>query len=236
MRRPLIGLTTYPAAPEHGYHTPLEYVAAVARAGGAPVQLPALGPDMVDSWLDKLDGVVLIGGGDIDPARFDGGGHPTIYNLSPERDATETALARALLQRKLPTLAICRGLQILNTVLGGSLHLHLPDVVGEAVPHRAPPRAPTPHPVRVAAGSCLAGLIGTEVLTQSWHHQAIDRPGQGVVPVAWAPDGVIEAIEIAGFPQLIAVQWHPELSAERDDGQQRLFDALVTMSGGPPPG
>lgn len=231
MKPPLIGLTTYPAGQGHGYHTPVDYVHAVVRAGGAPVLLPPVGASAIASWLQALDGVVLIGGGDIDPQRFAGGGHPSIYNLSPERDDTETALARALLEHKLPTLAICRGLQILNTVRGGTLHLHLPDVVGEAVEHRVPPRDPTLHSVRVAADSCLAGLLGsTTVSSKSWHHQAIDRAGQGIRPVAWADDGVIEAIEIDDAPQVIAVQWHPELSAADDSRQQALFDALIRMS------
>ncbi|BBF84740.1 predicted glutamine amidotransferase [Aquitalea magnusonii] len=231
MKPPLIGLTTYPAGQGHGYHTPLDYVHAVVRAGGAPVLLPPVGQSAIDSWLAALDGVVLIGGGDIAPALFDGGLHPTIYNLSPERDETEIALARSLLACKLPTLAICRGLQIINTVLGGSLHLHLPDVVGEAVEHRVPPRDPTLHRVRVAANSCLAGLLGsTQISSKSWHHQAIDRAGHGVRAVAWAEDGVIEAIEIDDAPQVIAVQWHPELSAAEDSRQQALFDALIRMS------
>ncbi len=231
MKPPVIGLTTYPSGQGYGYHTPVEYVHAVARAGGVPVLLPPLGGEMVEAWLERVDGVVLIGGGDINPSLFDGGEHPTIYNLSPERDGTETALARALLAHKKPTLAICRGLQVLNTVLGGTLHLHLPDVVGEDVNHRVPPRDPTLHAVRVAEGSCLAGLLGsTETTSKSWHHQAIAEPGEGVVPVAWAPDGVIEAVEIDGQPQLIAVQWHPELSAAEDPAQQKLFEALIRMS------
>ncbi|WP_287878026.1 gamma-glutamyl-gamma-aminobutyrate hydrolase family protein [Aquitalea sp.] len=231
MKPPLIGLTTYPAGQGYGYHTPVDYVHAVVRAGGVPVLLPPVGESAIERWLAVLDGVVLIGGGDIAPALFDGGAHPTIYNLSAERDDTETALARSLLACKLPTLAICRGLQILNTVLGGSLHLHLPDVVGEAVAHRVPPRDPTLHSVRVAGDSYLASLLGgTQISSKSWHHQAIDRAGDGVRPVAWAEDGVIEAIEIDDAPQVIAVQWHPELSAADDSSQQALFDALIRMS------
>jgi putative glutamine amidotransferase len=231
MKPPLIGLTTYPAGQGYGYHTPVDYVHAVVRAGGVPVLLPPVGKTAIDSWLAVLDGVVLIGGGDIAPALFDGGAHPTIYNLSAERDDTETALARSLLACKLPTLAICRGLQILNTVLGGTLHLHLPDVVGEAVAHRVAPRDPTLHSVRVAGDSCLASLLGsTQISSKSWHHQAIDRAGHGVRAVAWAEDGVIEAIEIDNAPQVIAVQWHPELSAADDSSQQALFDALIRMS------
>lgn len=230
MTKPLIGLTTYPPGPGHGHHTPELYVKAVVRAGGVPVMLPHVGADMVDHWLDGLDGVVLIGGGDIEPARYDGGHHDTIYNLNPARDDTELALTRAVLARQLPTLAICRGLQLVNTVLGGTLHLHLPDVVGEDTLHRAPPREPVAHAIHVQAGSALAGLLGEYCESASWHHQAIHQLGDGLVPVAWAPDGVIEAVELAGNDQLIAVQWHPEITAGDDDKQQALFNRLVALA------
>lgn len=230
MAKPVIGLTTYPPGPGHGHHTPDDYVNAVVRAGGVPVLLPHVGVTMVEEWLSCVDGVVLIGGGDIDPEHYDGGRHDTIYNLNPARDDTELALARAVLARRLPTLAICRGLQLVNTVLGGTLHLHLPDVVGEKTLHRAPPREPVPHAIEVAPDSCLATLIGTESKSASWHHQAIDRLGAGLRPVAWAPDGVIEAVELDGHPQLIAVQWHPEITAGQDGAQQALFDHLIGMA------
>lgn len=230
MKAPLIGLTTYPDSSEHGWHTPNTYVEAVLRAGGTPVMLPGQCTDAVEHWLDAVDGVVFIGGGDIDPAAFTHPGHATIYNLNPQRDATEMALMRALLQRPKPVLAICRGLQILNTVLGGSLHVHLPDVVGETVLHRAPPRQPVQHPVRIDADSHLGRLLGSTVDTASWHHQAIDRLGQGLRAVAWAADGVIEAVELDCHPDWLIVQWHPEITAHSDTAQQRLFDALVTRA------
>ena len=177
-----------------------------------------------------VDGVVLIGGGDINPAEFGSAGHETIYNLSAERDAMELALMRALLTHPKPVLAICRGMQILNTVLGGTLHVHLPDVVGESVLHRAPPRDPIQHSIQVAADSELAKVIGQQVHTASWHHQAIDQLGQGLKAVAWAPDGVIEAVELEGRQDLLAVQWHPEITAAEDDGQQHMFDWLIKQA------
>ena len=230
MNKPIVGLTTYPASATHGWHTPVLYVEAVLRAGGVPMMLSGQCPDCAERWLDVVDAVVLIGGGDINPAEFGSAGHETIYNLSAERDAMELALMRALLARPKPVLAICRGMQILNTVLGGTLHVHLPDVVGESVLHRAPPRDPISHGIQVAADSELAKVIGEQVHTASWHHQAIHQLGKGLKAVAWAPDGVIEAVELEGRQDLLAVQWHPEITAAEDDGQQRMFDWLIKQA------
>ena len=230
MNKPIVGLTTYPASATHGWHTPVLYVEAVLRAGGVPMMLSGQCLDCAERWLDVVDAVVLIGGGDINPAEFGSAGHETIYNLSAERDAMELALMRALLARPKPVLAICRGMQILNTVLGGTLHVHLPDVVGESVLHRAPPRDPISHGIQVAADSELAKVIGEQVNTASWHHQAIQQLGKGLKAVAWAPDGVIEAVELEGRQDLLAVQWHPEITAAEDDGQQRMFDWLIKQA------
>lgn len=230
MNKPIVGLTTYPASATHGWHTPVLYVEAVLRAGGVPMMLSGQCLDCAERWLDVVDAVVLIGGGDINPAEFGSAGHETIYNLSAERDAMELALMRALLARPKPVLAICRGMQILNTVLGGTLHVHLPDVVGESVLHRAPPRDPISHGIQVAADSELAKVIGEQVNTASWHHQAIHQLGKGLKAVAWAPDGVIEAVELEGRQDLLAVQWHPEITAAADDGQQRMFDWLIKQA------
>ena len=230
MNKPIVGLTTYPASATHGWHTPVLYVEAVLRAGGVPMMLSGQCLDCAERWLDVVDAVVLIGGGDINPAEFGSTGHETIYNLSAERDAMELALMRALLARPKPVLAICRGMQILNTVLGGTLHVHLPDVVGESVLHRAPPRDPISHGIQVAADSELAKVIGEQVHTASWHHQAIHQLGKGLKAVAWAPDGVIEAVELEGRQDLLAVQWHPEITAAEDDGQQRMFDWLIRQA------
>jgi putative glutamine amidotransferase len=239
--RPLIGITTYPPSRAGRYGLPQEYVASVRRAGGEPVLLPpgtADHPIDVDALLDRLDGVVLAGGGDLDPATYGGAAHETVYALHEGRDRDELALARALVDRAVPTLAICRGSQVLNVALGGTVVPHLPDVVpgpdAGGVLHRIEPpepqaiATPTPHDVTVEPGSRVAEVMGaTEVTPMSWHHQAVDRLGEGLRVVARAPDGVVEATELADHPWLLSVQWHPELSAATDPTQQRLFDALV---------
>lgn len=225
--KPVIGLTAYPYGEGHGYHTPREYLDAVVRAGGVPVLLPPLGADMVSAWLSRLDGLVLIGGGDIDPELHGEGMHETIYSLNPVRDDTELSLTRAALAMRMPMLAICRGLQLVNVACGGSLHLHLPEVVGEDVLHRSASRTPTAHVVNVEPSSLLAATMGsTRVMTSSWHHQAVNQLGSHLQAVGWAEDGTIEAIA-SSSQFLLAVQWHPELTAGMDVTQQALFDALV---------
>ena len=229
--QPVIGLSTYGIAHSEGFNIPAEYVQAILRAGGLPLLLPTAAVERVDLWIERLQGLVLIGGGDIDPVRYGAALHETIYNLDQERDACELALARSALKRRMPTLAICRGMQVVNVVLGGTLHRHLPDVFGDKVAHRLPPRETTRHPVEIAADAHIVQAMGaTRVLTVSWHHQAVERLGEGLRPVAWAEDGVIEAMELAENPYLLAVQWHPELSAAEDPAQQGLFDRLVKLA------
>jgi putative glutamine amidotransferase len=178
--------------------------------------------------LARLDGLILAGGGDIDPATYGGRQHETIYMVDADRDRTELALARRAVEASLPTLGICRGSQVLNVALGGSLIEHLPDEVGESVPHRTPDRLPTRHEVAIQAGSRLERILGTPSLTPaSWHHQAVRRLAPGLEVVARAPDGVVEAFEMPAHPWLIAVQWHPELRAAEDPAEQRLFEELV---------
>lgn len=224
---PVIGITTYGRDERGRYTLPAEYVAAVERAGAVPVLIPPV-PAHAQRYLDLVDGVILAGGGDLDPAHYGGAAHEMLYGVDARRDALELELARRIVERRQPTLAICRGMQVLNVALGGSLIAHLPAVVGEDVLHRAPPREPTPHAVRVAPGSRLAAIAGvTEFAPMSWHHQAIQVPAPGLEVVARAPDGTIEAVELPAHPWLIAVQWHPELSAQAEPVQQRLFDALV---------
>ena len=226
--KPVIGLSAYPSGDGHGYHTPREYVEAVVRAGGVPVLLPPMGADMVSTWLSRLDGLVLIGGGDIDPELHGEDMHETIYSLNPVRDDTELSLTRAALALDLPILAICRGLQLVSVACGGSLHLHLPEVVGEDVLHRSASRTPTVHVVNVAPDSLLASTMGsTQVMTSSWHHQAVNQLGDNLQAVGWAEDGTVEAIASSSAQFLLAVQWHPELTAGTDVTQQALFDDLV---------
>ncbi len=230
MTQPVIGITTYGRDPNNRYTLPAAYVAAVVRAGGLPLLIPP-GTEHAERYLDLVDGLILSGGGDIDPVHYQGAQHETIYNVDAERDRLELALARELVHRSLPTLGVCRGAQIINVALGGTLIEHLPATVGEGVLHRKPPREPTPHAVEVKAGSRLAAIVGTEPLHPlSWHHQAIRVAATGLDIVALAPDGTIEAIELPEHPWLIAVQWHPELTAHQDPSQQRLFNALVAAA------
>jgi putative glutamine amidotransferase len=230
MRTPVIGITTYGRDAANRYTLPAEYVDAVRRAGGLPL-LIAPGDPRIDAYLQLIDGLLLSGGGDIDPQRYGGATHETLYHVDAERDEMELSLARAILARGVPTLGVCRGAQILNVAMGGSLIEHLPLVVGESVLHRAPPREPTPHRVQLKPGSRLADIVGcTELQPMSWHHQAIREPAAGLDVVAHAPDGTIEAIELPAHRWLIAVQWHPELTAHADPAQQRLFDALITAA------
>lgn len=229
MDRPLIGLATYGRNAKGRYELQAEYPWCVYRAGGAPVLLPPVGNgELTDCWLDRIDALILTGGGDLDPELYGGLRHPSMYTLDRERDASEISLARAALRRDLPILAICRGLQVFNVVMGGTLYPHIPDVFGTTVAHRLPPREPTTHGVRLVPDSRLAHIIGaTEIDGVSWHHQAIHDVAPGLVPTAYAPDGVIEGAEAPDRPWLVGVQWHPEMSAATDPHQQRLFEALV---------
>ena len=228
---PFIGITTYGRGPNNRYILPAEYVDAVRRAGGIPLLLPP-GEERMDAVLPLLKAVVFSGGGDLDPELYGGAHHETIYMVEPERDRSEIDLARRVFDLEVPTLAICRGSQIVNVARGGTLIEHLPDAVGETVNHRVPPREPTPHPIRVEPASRLAGVLGaTDFSCMSWHHQAIRQVAPGFEVVAHAPDGTIEGLEMPSHPWLVAVQWHPELTAAEDPIQQRLFDALVEAAG-----
>lgn len=224
---PLIGITTYARDEGNKVNLPSEYVDALRRAGGCALLLPP-GESNLDVVAARLDGLILAGGGDIDPHRYGGEFHPTVYMVDNERDESEFQLARLAIDSGMPTLCICRGTQVLNVALGGTLHTHLPDVYGESVLHRAPPREPTPHPVNVENNSRLHGMMGE--LTRdpmSWHHQAIRDVAAPLRVVARAPDEVIEAVELPDHPWLVGVQWHPELTAADDPAQQRIFDEFV---------
>jgi putative glutamine amidotransferase len=238
MDRPRIGITTYPRRGERlAFSMPSAYVDAVRAAGGLPFLLPP-GEEAPAELLEHVDGLVFSGGGDLHPGRFAAEQHPTVYGVSEERDAFELALMQAALERRTPTLAICRGLQVLNVVLGGDLHLHLPEVTGNEVPHRRSGASAVLHPVQLAEDSDLAVLYGRHALeVQSWHHQAVDRLGRGLRAVGWAADGTVEAVELPGESWLLAVQWHPELDAEAGRPGHPLFGALTRRAaarrGGP---
>jgi putative glutamine amidotransferase len=213
--------------PAGGPALPLEYVEGLRRAGAVPLLVPP-GAMEADEVLGRVDGLLLSGGGDVDPARYGQAPHPTIDRVDPGRDDQEFDLLRSALDRGMPFLAVCRGLQLLNVAAGGTLVQHLPDLDG-LITHAGGPGLPVPHDVRVEPGSTLGGICGPALTdVASLHHQAIDRLGDGLRPVAWAPDGVVEAVELTDPSAFaVAVQWHPEWTAAEDPAQQRILDAFV---------
>ena len=228
MSQPVIGITTYGQNEEHHFTLPREYIDSVRRAGGVPL-LISPGESEIDRVLEVLDGLMLAGGGDLDPAHYGGTQHETGYMVDAERDASEIDLARAAINKGTPTFGICRGIQVINIALGGTLFEHLPDVVGDEIDHRLPPREPTEHIVKVKAESRLGGILAElEFTSASWHHQAIRDVASPLEVVAHAPDGIIEAVESSDHPWLIGVQWHPELTAATDPVQQRLFNEFAS--------
>jgi gamma-glutamyl-gamma-aminobutyrate hydrolase PuuD len=233
---PLIGLTTYAVNASWGSWTrpaavlPESYFELVAAAGGRPILLPpphsaAGGPGAAAAEvIDVLDGLVLTGGGDIDPAAYGEQPDPAVAGVNPTRDESERALLVAALAADLPVLAICRGLQVLNVELGGTLYQHLPDVAGVGA-HRTPPMEFAQVHVTTEDDSRVAAIFGSTATVSCSHHQAIDRLGQGLTVTARADDGVIEAVELEGAQFVMGVQWHPE------EGQdQRPFDALIAAA------
>ena len=228
----LVGISAYARVGQPpSFAVPAGYVDAVRQAGAVPIILPPGQPDPA-RLLDPLSALIISGGGDINPSAYGGRNHETVYAVCEERDLFEFALTRAALtEPHVPLLCICRGMQVLNVVCGGTLHVHLPEHYGDRVPHRLPPRDTSVHSVRIDPHSRLARIVGTvEMEVRSWHHQAIDRLGDGLHPVAWAEDGVIEAVEHVAHPWCIGVQWHPEMQLG-DAVQQRVFRALVGTGG-----
>ena len=240
MTAPLIAIPTYHLGPgqvgnwEGAYALPEPYVAALRAAGARIVLLPPSQPDEPEELLAPFDGLLLAGGGDIEPARFGAGDHPAQYGTDPDRDELELALARAAVRLGTPTLGICRGVQLLNVAFGGTLVQHLPEGDGRAehqVEHRNEAKQAL-HGLRVEPGSRLAEAIGqVEAEGLSHHHQGLDRLGEGFRPVAWAPDGLVEGIE-RDQGWTVGVLWHPESTAAADPAQHRLLRAFVEVASG----
>lgn len=224
-----IGITTYARDEEGRYSIPGLYLDAVRAAGGIPILLTP-GETQVESLLSQVNGLLLAGGGDVNPDRYGSSGHPEVYAVDEERDVLEFKLVSWALEQQLPLLGICRGLQVINVALGGTLIEHLPDVIEDKTAHCLVPRAPTEHAIKLAADSRLAGIYQeTHFSAASWHHQAIGDVAPGLTIVGRAPDGTIEALEMANHPELIAVQWHPELTAATDPIQQRIFATFIEI-------
>lgn len=210
----------------------LTYSRAVADAGGVPFVLPILPPDLVPAALSRLDGLVMTGGGDVDPGRYNGVSHEAVYGVHEARDAMELAVATYAAEHRLPVLAICRGLQVLNVALGGDLIADIPTQVEGGFEHFVTgdgTESSAHQSIDIEAGCGLARLFGTtELKVNSLHHQAVLTPAPGLRPVAWSQDGVIEAVEAEDeeWP-LRAVQWHPENLVVTEPAARTLFSELV---------
>lgn len=235
---PVIGISSYALRAHWGRWDdeavllPRRYVDKVTQAGGLPVLLPPVEGGV--AILSRLDGLVLSGGSDVDPARYGAAPHPAAGPFHEDRDSAELDLCRHALASGLPVLGICRGLQVINVALGGTLHQHLPDLVGDDI-HSPDEVGYGSHKVSVASQTQLAAILGrSEAAVPTHHHQAIDRLGAGLVATAWTDDGVIEAVEFGQAaanggkaPFMIAVQWHPEAGDDLS-----LFTALVAAARG----
>ena len=226
---PVIGLTTYRQQARSGVwdvpasFLPAVYLEGVTRTGGIAVLLPPQPVDgaIAEQVIGRLDGLILTGGKDVDPAAYGQQPHPATEEPANERDEWEFALLRAALDRRVPVLGICRGPQVINVALGGTLHQHLPDVLGHSG-HRVADATFASHTAHIAAGSRLNRLLGESIQTRCYHHQAIDQLGTGLVASARC-DGIVEGIESAGTDFVVGVQWHPEENLD----DLRLFAALV---------
>jgi len=230
---PLIGVSTYVADvawaswERRAAVLPESYFELVAAAGGRPLLLPPPGsapggPEAgAAEVMAVLDGLVLTGGGDVDPAAYGEEPDPEVGGVDANRDASERALLAAALEADMPVLAICRGCQVLNVYLGGTLHQHLPDVVGN-LDHRRAPMVFEDVDVTTVPGTRTASVFGPTTTVRCSHHQAIHDLGRDLVVTARAGDGVVEAVELPSARFVLAVQWHPEEAMD-----QRPFDALV---------
>lgn len=211
------------------YATGRRYSDAIHRAGGIALQLPPLALDAsrAEDVVSRVDAVLLHGGGDVDPARYGAGSrHETLYGIDGALDEVEFAVTRAAIARDLPVLGICRGMQVLNVALGGSLLQDLGQILDDRESHWD-----THHDVALSPGSRTAAALGAAPYRcHSYHHQTLDRLGTGLTVVGRSDDGIVEAVEHADARWVVGVQWHPEDDAEHDPAQQGLFDALVAAA------
>jgi putative glutamine amidotransferase len=241
MSRPLIGITLHPDDDPDRANLDILLrliVEGVERAGGLPALVPSGLPDeTLRALYARLDGVLLSGGGDVDAAHYGAEPHPTMGGVDAGRDRTEMALARWVAEDGKPLFGICRGAQVLNVALGGTLYRDISEHVS-AMRHTydaVAEGALRPHEIRIEADTLLARIIGLPMLAvNSLHHQALREVAPGLVSAARAPDGIVEAVELPGLPFALAVQWHPECLPDAPE-QRRLFEAFVEAAGRRPP-
>ncbi|RMG74618.1 MAG: gamma-glutamyl-gamma-aminobutyrate hydrolase family protein [Chloroflexi bacterium] len=235
MYKPLIGITAAVSSDQYGKEFLRVYaknITALEKAGGIPIVIPCnLSSETLRLLYERVDGVLLPGGGDIDPSYYGAELHPTTNSIDPQRDQTEITVARWAVDEKLPIMGICRGHQVFNVALGGTL---IQDIASEVTPSlvhesdSSTPRNLLAHSVMVDANSCLAGILHhTQPLVNSIHHQAIGQLAPGLRPTAYSPDGIIEAVEIPEHPFALTVQWHPEDLVDDSDSMLNLFRAFV---------
>ena len=214
-----------------GYGVPSSYVECLRRAGGRTAIVPPGELVSPEELLEPFHGLVLVGGGDVEPHRYAQEPDAHLYGLEPDRDELELSLLHAAERAGVPALCICRGMQVMNVAFGGTLFQHLPDRP-DLLEHGVPAEGTgSTHVVKTAPGSRLAAVARAEVLVcSSHHHQGVDLLGRGIVATGWSEDGLVEAIEREADGWMLGVQWHPEDTADEDPGQQRLFDTLVELA------
>lgn len=237
MSAPLVAIPTYHLAPgrvtrwpQGGYGVPSPYVDGLRRAGARAALVTEADEGDPEELLAPFQGLLLVGGGDVDPVRYGAERGPELYGIEPDRDRLEIDLLLAADRIGMPVLAICRGTQVANVAFGGTLHQHLPAIEG-LIEHGVPvANTVAAHDVKLAPGSRTAEACRTDVVScSSHHHQGIDRLGHGLVATGWSEDGLVEALEReSGW--IVAVQWHPEDTAPSDPAQQALFDALASRA------
>ena len=234
---PLIGITTSCSTSESGASRQgvgEAYIQAVAQAGGAPLLIPnGLPAEALDAFLRRLDGILFSGGGDVSPQRYGASPHPLVSSVDADRDQVEIALLHAAVESNVPFLGVCRGLQVINVALGGSLYEDLLDQLPGALVHDCYPEhehSYLAHPVSLMQPSRLAGILNAaEMPVNSMHHQGIRSLAPGLVAVAHAPDGLIEGIELSEHPFGLAVQWHPE-HLQAHTAMRRLFGEFIAAA------
>jgi putative glutamine amidotransferase len=212
-KRPLIGITIDTHDQSNKYESPMDYAAAVEKAGGLPLLIPyRTDLSLVPQLVDQFDGILFTGGYDLDPQLYGQSWHPKAQHIDPARQRFEMALLAEVEKRRLPVLGVCLGSQLMNVYRGGSLHQFLPDVPrDQPLEHRKVDGKLLRHPVKLDERSALGRAIGkSEISVNTYHKQSPDRLGRGLKVIATAPDGVIEGFEDPTFPLFAAVQWHPE--------------------------